>query len=386
MKRIQRGMSLVEILVAVAIGLIGILIITQAYLSSDNFNRSTLGATGAQTNGTIALFTVQRDLRMAGYGLADSRALGCGTINWYYDPNYSGSLGGTLRNLTLAPVVINLPPHTAGTPDTLTIMYSSDANRMVPSTLTKPMPNSSAELNVDGTAGFTVGDKVLLVSGTAPVVCTLEQITTIQTSAAKIQHNPGGSAPYNPSGGGLFPAYGTNSLVFNLGNPIVHIYSVVKTDPTCTSGCQGSLRLTDNVLQSATGGTPYDLLDGIVDLKAQYGKDNGVNNGTVSNTTYVANDGIIDSYDSTTPATGAEWQQVIAVRLAVLARVGSYERPATPGGNCAATTAIPVWSGSGSGSAFSAIDVTTATSQDRCYRYRVFETVVPLRNMIWRVS
>ena len=29
MKRIQRGMSLVEILVAVAIGLIGILIITQ---------------------------------------------------------------------------------------------------------------------------------------------------------------------------------------------------------------------------------------------------------------------------------------------------------------------------------------------------------------------
>lgn len=383
MKRIQHGMSLVEVLVAVAIGLIGILIITQAYLASDSFNRSTLGEGGAQTNGTIALFTVQRDVRMAGYGMADSRALGCGNINWYYDPNYSGSLGGSLPNLTLAPVLITTA---AGTPDTITIMYSSDANRMVPSTLTKPMPSPSAELDVDGTAGFEVGDLVLLVNNSSPVSCTLEQITTVQSAAAKIQHNPGASAPYNPSGGGsLFPAYSTNDLVFNLGNPIVHSYSVVKTDPTCTSGCQGSLRLTDAILQGGAG-TPYDLLDGIVDLKAQYGKDNGVDNGTVSQTAYVANDGIIDSYDSTTPTTSAEWQQVIAVRLAVLARVGNYEKPATPGGNCTATTAMPSWSGSGSGAVFNSIDVTTASSQDRCYKYRVFETVVPLRNMIWRVS
>jgi type IV pilus assembly protein PilW len=376
-------MTLVEVLVAVAIGLIGILIITQAYLASDSYNRSTLGEGGAQTNGTIALYTVQRDLRMAGYGMADSRALGCGNINWYYNGAYSANIsGGSLPNLTLAPVMITTA---AGAPDTITVMYSSDANRMVPGTLTQPMPSPSAELNVDGTAGFEVGDLVLLVSNAAPVTCTLEQITTVQASAAKIQHNPGGSAPYNPPGGGSqFPAYGTNDLVFDLGNPIVHSYSVVKTDATCTSGCQASLRLTDAVLQSG-GGTPYDLLDGIVDLKAQYGKDNGVNNGTVSQTTYTANDGIIDSYDSTTPATSAEWQQVIAVRLAVLSRVGNYEKPATPGANCTATTAMPTWSGS-SGSPFNAIDVTTASSQDRCYKYRVFETVVPLRNMIWRVS
>ena len=384
MKRTQHGMSLVEVLVAVAIGLIGILIITQAYLASDSFNRSTIGEGGAQTNGTIALFTVQRDLRMAGYGLADSRALGCGDINWYFDPNYSGNLGGSLPNLTLAPVLIETA---AGKPAKITIRYSSDANRMVPSTLPKPMPNASAELNVDGTAGFEINDLVLLVSDTAPVRCTMEQLTTVQASSSKIQHNSGTTAPYTPPGGGtLFPPYGTNSLVFNLGNPIVHSYSVVKTDPTCTSGCQGSLRLTDNVLQSATGGTPYDLLDGIVDLKAQYGKDNGVNNFTVSRSTYAANDGLIDSYDSTTPATSTEWQQGIAVRVAVLARVGNYEKPATPGGNCDATTTMPTWSGSVSGAAFGAIDVTTATSQDRCYKYRVFETVVPLRNMIWRVS
>ena len=56
MQQRQRGMSLVEIMVAVMIGLIGILIITQAYLTNDRFNRSTLGEGGAQTNGLAALY------------------------------------------------------------------------------------------------------------------------------------------------------------------------------------------------------------------------------------------------------------------------------------------------------------------------------------------
>ena len=381
MKRTQYGMTLVEVLVAVAIGLIGILIITQAYLASDSFNRSTLGEGGAQTNGTIALYTVQRDLRMSGYGMSDSRALACDNIDWYYNGAYSANMtGGTLPNISLAPVVITPG---AGAPDAITVMYSTDASRMVPATLTKPMPSPSAELNVDGTAGFMSGDVVLLVSDTAPVTCTMEQISTVQTASAKIQHNSGVATPYNPPSGGSFTAYGTNSLVFNLGTPIVNIYSVAKTDPTCTTGCQASLQLTDNTLLG--GGAPVDLLDGIVDLKAQYGKDNGVNNGTVSQTTYTASDGVIDSYDNTKPTTSVEWQQVLSVRLAVLARVGHYEKPATPGGNCTATTTMPTWSGS-SGSPFNAIDVATASSQDRCYKYRVFETVVPLRNMIWRIS
>jgi hypothetical protein len=30
------------------------------------------------------------------------------------------------------------------------------------------------------------------------------------------------------------------------------------------------------------------------------------------------------------------------------------------------------------------MDFATTTSEDRCYRYRVYESNVPLRNMIWR--
>ena len=154
MKRTQHGMSLVEVLVAVAIGLIGILIITQAYLASDSFNRSTIGEGGAQTNGTIALFTVQRDLRMAGYGLADSRALGCGDLNWYFDPNYSGNLRGSLPNPTLPPAPQPLSPggkYPASRPECLSAALPTTPIAATQKIATSPnrRPSPSRRVNSD---------------------------------------------------------------------------------------------------------------------------------------------------------------------------------------------------------------------------------------------
>jgi type IV pilus assembly protein PilW len=363
-------MSLVEVLVAVAIGMIGILVITQAYIATDNFNRSTLGEGSAQTSGTIALFTIERDVRMAGYGMSNTAAYGCGKVNWYYDPNYSSNLGGTLPDITLAPVTITTTP---GQPDQITTIYSS-SGRPIPGKLSKTMPAASSELDVDGTTGYRVQDLVLLVNNTAPVSCTMAQITQVQPSAAKIQHNPGGNAPYNPPGAGLFPAYKQDDLVFDLGNPRIRTFSVVN----------GRLRVTDALLL-AGGAAPFDIAEGVVDLRAEYGKDNGVNNGTVSSSTYAANDGVIDSYDNVTPTSAAGWQQVLAIRMAVLTRVDHYEKPSVSGGNCDATTVLPTWSGSGA-SPFDSVDIATVTSQARCFHYRVFETVVPLRNVIWKIS
>jgi len=93
----------------------------------------------------------------------------------------------------------------------------------------------------------------------------------------------------------------------------------------------------------------------------------------------------VDSWNSDTPATSAGWAGVLAVRVGVLSRIGNYEKPGGP--NCDATTAAPAWSGSGTAAdAFNKLDFATVTSQDRCYRYRVFETTVPLRNMIWMAT
>lgn len=371
MRTRQSGMSLIEVLVAVAIGMIGIVIITQAYLTGDRFNRSTLGESGAQTNGLIGLYTIERDVRNAGYGIADSGALGCGEIYWYFDPNYSSNInpGSTLPKISLAPVLIGTDttaPFTS--PDAITVMFATGENRMLPGTIKGFVPSSS-EVTVDTVAGFDVDDLVLLINGTG---CTMGKVTHVQPGPVKLQLNPGVSAPYNPPAWGMFPTtYGTGDLIINLGNPVVRTYSVA----------DGKLKVADALFQTGAV-TPVDLMDGIVDLRAQYGKDNGIDNGTVSAPFYTPNDARIDQFSTTTPANSAEWQQVLSVRVGILARIGTYERPSTAGGNCDATTTAPSWSGG----TFSAVDIATVTSQDRCYRYRVFETTIPLRNMVWRAT
>ena len=104
-------------------------------------------------------------------------------------------------------------------------------------------------------------------------------------------------------------------------------------------------------------------------LKAQYGKDTN-------------DDGQVDSFDSTQPTTSAEWAQIVAVRVAVVARSSLMEKPNATTGLCDTTTAasvnMPTWSGG-------TFDL-SANADWQCYRYKTFETTVPLRNMIWKQS
>ncbi len=364
------GLSLLEILIAMMIGLIGVVVITQVYIVNENYKRSTTSAGGAQSSGALALYTIEREARMAGWGMSWSGALGCSTIQWSYNGAYSNppQAGGSLPALIMAPVVIT--DGGAG-PDTITIMYGNNSERVIPATLTKSMPQASSELELDNPQGFSdnPGDLILMVNGTS---CAMEQVTQVQLSAGHLQHNPGVTAPYNPSGGtNLLPAFPAGSQVYDFGRPTVNVYSIANNSLQVANLFSAA---SSTVVASYTP-TPVTMVRNIVDLQAQYGKDNGVNNGTVSAASYVANDGRVDSYDNVTPTTGTDWQQVLSVRLAVLARSDNYEKPATPGGPCAATTVAPTWAGG---------TLSVPGGLPSCYRYRVFETVVPIRNMIWR--
>ena len=84
-----------------------------------------------------------------------------------------------------------------------------------------------------------------------------------------------------------------------------------------------------------------------------------------------------------------DYQRVVAVRLAVVARSKNPEKPGADG-QCSATTVAPLLFGSASPATVAAVQVTAgvAVAGDavpwQCYRYRVFETIVPLRNAQWR--
>lgn len=366
LRRAQSGLSLIDLMVGMAIGLIGIVIITHLYLSNENYKRSTLGAGNAQVSGAIALFTLEREARMSGFAVNHSGALDCtcagatcSNLRYYYNGVYSfppaASATGALQPLTVAPVLIT---ETLNQPDKITIMYGTDQVRVLPGSLTESMLNGTSDLKVDGTAGFNNGEYLLLASSG---VCALMQVTSVEASSSLIKHIAGtGGSLWNSAAtsGVSIPGFSTASYVFSLGSaPVWRRYSVASE----------KLQVEDLLaIPGSAAAAALPIVDDIVDLQAQYGK-------------AVAVAGVVDTWDTTTPTNSTGWRQVVALRVGVLARSPNYVRPDTAGADCDATTTAPTWTGG----TFTTLDFGTVTSTARCYKYRVFETIIPLRNMIW---
>lgn len=361
----QQGFTLAELLIASFVALISLLVIGQVTILSDRQHRSTVGTSDAQTTGALALFTLERDARMAGYGIVNSNSLGCTPVQYYYNPGagncttpcYSkpANPASTYPDLTLAPIVIENGAGTA--PDALTFTYSNPTQRVIPGVLDETMPNASAELKLQDASGFYVDD-MIIVHTPGTTNCSLMQVTQVQlASAQKLQHNAGASAPYNPVGGtSLYPAYQKGAIVYNLGRPIMRRYDI----------SSNQLRLTEMFTYAtpsslpAFNTTPQVLYEQVVDLQAQYGKDTNA-------------DGVADTWDNTTPVNAAGWIQVVSVRIGLLVRSKDLEKQEA--GACTATTTTPTWAGG---------NLTVPGGLPSCYKYRVFQTTVPLRNMIWR--
>ena len=363
-------MSLIELMVGAAIGLIGIVIITHVYLTNEQHKRTTTAAGGAQTNGAIALFALERDIRQAGFGLNSSFAFqcncdstvnaGCSAVQYYYDLKYSFPPNASMTNsrnaLSLYPFIITDAVNGA---DTLSVFYGSDNERSLSTVLLDNLNPAGADIKADGTAGFEVGNLVVMQTGPT---CALVQVTGVAAETLAHAQNL-----WNPALGGTLPTFPKDvTRIFNLGaRPVWKTFGIVN----------GKLQVTDQLAVLTTGAVSQDLMEGIVDLQAQYGKD-----------TSSPADGVVDVWTKQLPSVaGANFDandimQIIAVRLAVLARSEHYEKPSTAGGACEATTAAnrPTWAGG----AFPTFDAPGALPS--CYKYRVFETVVPLRNMIWR--
>lgn len=359
----SRGLSLVELLVASAIGIIASLAIFQVFAVFEGQKRTTASSGEAQTSGTLALFTVERELRMAGYGINNVDFLGCSILGW---DEQAG--GGTALTLQLVPVIITQgvgsTPGVAGAPDTISLMYGTGELVPAPANIAQNMPSPSADFKVNNRYGFKEGD--LVISAEAGKDCTLAQVSglpgtpgqtdnVIHNSGNYTDPNSGAQVPtrYNKPGG-LGVSYSTSAKLFNLGAlPANNVYTVA------TAQLQRQ-----QLLSAPPGSVAIPLFDSIVQLQAQYGKD-------------TTGDGVVDLYDENTPATAAQWAQVLAVRVAVVARSSLYEKeevsPLTirlwEDSGVAPTTTGPVW---------------TLTADERHYRYKVFQTVVPIRNMLWR--
>jgi len=153
-----------------------------------------------------------------------------------------------------------------------------------------------------------------------------------------------GASPWNQSSASL-PASGfqSGSFIFNMGSLSLKKFFVSAADK--------SLRISEtaNSVEGASTITRI-LAPGIVGFKARY---------------------VFDGSGLTGP------QNLVAVRIALVSRGAQAERPSTAGGACDATTIPPKWS---DGTTLPILDTSPGW---QCYRYKVSETTVSLRNRVW---
>jgi len=369
----QRGFSLVEILVGMVVGLVVTIIIYQVVATNEGMKRTTTAGADAQQNGMFSLSAIERDIRGAGWGMPSADVLRCDLTFTYLD---DGSASGPVPNFPQGPLRIIDGGTGAGASDTVTVMWGSSVranvrNLLLQNVTANPADGAAAGLQPLSKVGMSATGGFVWLTDDAGN-CALARITAsvpnpAQPDSVLLSHEPAtGSAAqpnYNPpssymSAQGWPASYSATPRIYDVGALTQRSYSVVG----------GSLMAQDYFSNSAL----VQVANNVVALKAWYGiSDAGsqaVNN-WVPATNGAAGNWALPTADDA--------KRIKAVRLAVVVRSSLKERLAPGATACTITTVAPQsWVGG------PPIDLGNDPDW-RCYRYRSFETVVPLRNVLW---
>ncbi|QWT45073.1 PilW family protein [Azospira inquinata] len=386
----QNGFSLIEIMIGLVMGMLLVIIIMQTLSVAEGLKRTTTGAGDAQTTAAISLFTLEQDLRAAGFGFNNVDANGpmgvctLGTLTANNSNRSPADISFTAGNF--APFVINpsqIPAGDGGS-DVIQVVYDNNFGIGSMGTTFTQQGGADGDYKVKSRTGFRQGDMVLVVQ--PGYACSLAEITSLPGSGrcgdaqsnvntdiikhTAITYNsfyvdPTNCALSTPStwNGGTKVTY-TSGMIYNFGpsaGVIVRVYAVRGQRLTVcnrmAADCTDATKLADSTVWTPIG-------DDIVALKAIYGKDDGA--------TGTAGDGIVDTWDINTPTTFEGWTQVVATRVALVARSKQYEK------NTVTTVSAPAWQGS----TVNPIDLSNLSDYGH-YRYRVLQTTIPFRNLLW---
>jgi len=366
--RRQSGMTILELMIGMTIGLVASVAIVQVFSQSEAHRRSTSGAADAQQAGTLASWRLMRDLRMAGSGLQHGQTLwGCALQAWRGGnlllPRagaWPAPFAAVPAALPLAPIAVRDGGGTA--PDVILVMSARSGAGPA------PLPASvvsATELNATTSVGFAPNDVLLMADMSAVLPCQLGQV------AASYAALPGVAAPkaiplgasgsgYNGPSGFANMTADRDYAVFNLGpSPSIMMY-----------GIENRSLVQLDVLQTDGVTVPTIQAENVENLQVLYGVDDG-NGG-------VANDNVIDRW--VTPGTvgftvadmlgGAMGAlQVKAIRVALVMRSAEPSQRAGPSQvvvfpdlPTTLQVVIPIPAG------------------ERAYARQVYDLVIPLRN------
>ena len=330
----QRAFSLTEIMVGMVIGMLGIIIIMQMTSLFESRKRTTTGGDDAQNGGAIALYSLQNQISQAGYGISNSNLIGkpLRTPNLQLDP---ALIAASSR---LYPVIVNpiqlAAVQTANT-DSFIVIYGtgnttaegaliSNSTATLPYVVTGGTGSNGAALG-EGGKSFAINEWVIpSQSGVIATHNMYQVIGPTSTNVVAVSSVP--------------PAlsYTVNQanppLLYNLGTtPVILAYAVIN----------GTLSVCDYFAQNcaANAGAWSALADGIVSMRAQCNANSGL-------------------------------------RIALVSRSVQIDLNVV-------TTATPTWNPNGASAVVEANPAANWGANWNRYRYKTFETIVPIRNAIW---
>jgi type IV pilus assembly protein PilW len=362
-----RGFSLIEVLVGVGIGLIGIVVMFRMVALWDAHTRTSTSGSDAQVSGTLAMFNLERDIRQAGLGFGTAAApfMGCSVA-------VNDTATARVFNFPLYPVQI--VPGAGGGPDVISVLYGNSSFYVDEETFKF---STATTKTMQRRGGFRPGDLAVVAGNDtgapASATCALVEVTdNSNPDNVTLGHTTGNytsfyataasaTARFNPPGGtgGTF----SSGRMYSLGpSPQYNVWQI---------NAGGVLARSDLIHNTPV----VSVAEHVVSIKAQYGIDTDA-------------DLRPDNWTTVAPV---NWTTVLAIRTAILVRGKQFERSADP------TSALPVgvtpnaptWAGGTF--LMTNVDGTPDSfnnNQDdpnnwRFYRYRVYERVIPLRNMIW---
>jgi len=415
------GFTLVEIMIGLLIGLIGIVVIMETYAVSEGYRRTTTSGSDAQVNGAIAMYLMQRELRIAGYNLQPYIANQCTTVVLWYD-----NLGKS-KWLRFVPVEINPTGIPAGDPNTDVLLVAyGNADTSVAGISASQKVNSTDPFDIKvNSTSFRNGDYAFSlepssVAGGTPS-CVLHELTNVpnasgncgqvQPPSPQLEHK---AAQYKSFSNGCqvtqathnsaigikdpngvpVPMLDSKGQIFNMGGaPSAKIYAIRN----------GNLTYCDTFTTfDCTDPNNYVVLvNDIVSMRAVLGGDFVGSPPPGTTALGMLGDGSIDQWSRNAYGSANDVRRTVAIAIELTAKSGLREKSSS--GNpdpvaCDATKApnlpdnaqtadwyasyVPLAAGSLAGAG---IDLSQSDPQGqwKCYRYKLFQSVIPLRNLLW---
>jgi type IV pilus assembly protein PilW len=387
------GMTLIELLVAMAIGVGVVLVVSTLLFAVENHKRTTTSTNDADQAGAYTFHALDKALRNAGSAIAESTYAGAGVLGCRLNattilpaaslpPPFSNTTFlPAASNLRVAPVLIGRNMSDSAASDVIVVMGGAGAAGGVSRAINGAGSSTSLILqSVTGfsTSGNPLGDLVL-VSQPGVTDCLVEEVATISGTTLNV-----GATPYYTASAStttlLTLSSSTLSYVTPLGNAAVNNAQFALFGVGTNYTLYSYDLLQNQLLIGGNGGnTSEAITDGVVQMNAIYGIQSTSNPGVLYG--WVSPGGTPDAgYDINTvmAAPTTLMASIIAVRVAIVVRGEYYDKAVV------SPSSLTIFSGytDNAGNSLSqTVNLATVTGGQH-YRYRVFEFTVPLRNML----